>query len=79
MFTCMSFGTLVAVSLFGSFIYTTKNQACFSLLYTLNANKNLIVLNLNLVYFYSIKHIYIIIGALHNIIKKNKNSIKYYK
>ena len=43
MFTCMSFGTLAAISLFGSFIYTTQNQACFSLLYTLNVNKDLIL------------------------------------
>ena len=40
----MSFGTLATISLFGSFIYTTQNQACFSLLYTLHANKDLIVL-----------------------------------
>ena len=40
----MSFGTLTAISLFGSFIYITQNQACFSLLYTLHAIKDLIVL-----------------------------------
>ena len=44
MFTCMSFGNLATISLFGSFIHTTQYQACFRLLYTLNANKNLIVL-----------------------------------
>ena len=40
----MSFGTLAAISLFVSFIYTTQNQACFSLLYTLYANTNLLIL-----------------------------------
>ena len=35
---------LATISLFGSFIYTTQYQACFSLLYTLNANKDLILL-----------------------------------
>ena len=35
---------LAAISLFGYFICTTQNQACFSLLYTLHANKNLIIL-----------------------------------
>ena len=34
---------LATISLFGSFIYTTQYQACFSLLYTLNANKDLIL------------------------------------
>ena len=42
MFTCMTFGTLAAISLFGTFIHTTPNQASFSLLYTLNVNKDLI-------------------------------------
>ena len=40
----MSFGTLATISLFGSFICTTQNQACFSLLYTLYAHKDLIIL-----------------------------------
>ena len=40
----MSFGTIAAISLFGSFISTTQNQACFSLLYTLHTNKDLIIL-----------------------------------
>ena len=44
MFTCMSFGNLAAISLFDTFIHTTQHQACFSLLYTLNANKNLITI-----------------------------------
>ena len=44
MFTCMSFGNLATIHLFGTFIHTTQYQACFSLLYTLNANNNLIVL-----------------------------------
>ena len=40
----MSFGNLATISLFGTFICTTQHQACFSLLYTLNANKNLLIL-----------------------------------
>ena len=44
MFTCMSYSNLAAISLFDTFIHTTQHQACFSLLCTLNANKNLILL-----------------------------------
>ena len=49
----MSFVTLSTISLFGSFICTTHNQACLSLLYTLHANKNLIVLDLLVIYMNS--------------------------
>ena len=44
MFTHMSFGSFAAISLFDTCSHTTQHQACLSLFYTLNMNKNLIVL-----------------------------------
>ena len=44
MFTCMSFGSFAAISLFSTCSHTTQYQACLNLFYTLNVNKDLIIL-----------------------------------